>query len=131
MSVFDVPQERWAGFCEGFSRKYGGKVVSIEVLTGPRGRSTDNGEAPTAGRLVDNLALNEIIAKQERNAEFVIVVGGPKKRRELTIPNASRLQLDQPSPESNGMLCIESADGLRAVIRFSESLVPGVLDGVA
>lgn len=125
MSVYEVPEAAWPGFCERFSREHRGKRVTVAMA-----------------RDADDLAgEREIVAQGQSLAHLGVVTASGSKRRvvvtlqgtgpeKVVVPEPERIRLEQHGERAAGFLRIDAAGSPSVLLCFDEPLVPGILNGL-
>jgi len=122
MKTREIPKEEWGKFCDNFSSRHEGWLVTLEILGAEIGAQVEERE----------LALNGIVDEWDeiRGNTIMIMVGTKQDHITHTIGNATQVSLEQTEGGADVAVAIKSADGNTALLRFRSSMLPEMVDGL-
>ncbi len=126
MPMQEVPRQEWVKFLDGFSGRYEGWLVNVEVIA--------SGAAAPAGMRAEaeNLPLRGISADLKDREDSVSIILGktPGQHITHTVRGVSHIRRRTNAQGADEALQIESADGSISRIRFRTSVLPETVDGI-
>ena len=111
MTTQEISRDEWEGFLDSFSRQHEGWLATLEVL------STDIGAQQEA----HDLPLEGITATSKNTEPRAIAISlgnTPEDHVTHTISEPTRIWLERTVEGANAALEIESADGVKTLLRF-------------
>lgn len=127
VSIFNVPVEDWAAFCQEFSNKHAGEPVTIEVLSSsqvedPAAESTVIArECPMHSLRLEHSGGEDLLIFLDRHSPQ----GGPQF---VVVPR--QIRLEQPDTNEPGRLRVDTVDGQVLFLHLPVPVLPGLLDGI-
>jgi hypothetical protein len=121
--VTEIPRKDWTDFCDSFSRRHEGWLVTLDAVPA-------DGGPVEIGR---NQALRGVIAQVDDTAPGqVSVIVGPDRDQHLThtIDAPTSIRLEQSDAGADESLTIESVKSGTATLRFRVAALPEMVDGI-
>jgi hypothetical protein len=121
--TIEIPRGEWSDTLDEFSRMHEGWLVSLDITTAPSiGAQPEFRQMPLVG----------ITAEAIDGGTIAIVVAEPKGDHVThMIHSPTRVFVEQTNAGAHAALEIDSADGMKAVLRFRTTALPETVDGVA
>jgi hypothetical protein len=122
MRTIEISRRDWSGRLDEFSRMHEGWLVSLDIVMA---RSIG------AQREFRQMPLVGITAEPIDGGTITIAVAEPAGGHVThTIHSPTHVFLDRTEKGANAALEIESADGMKAILRFRTTALPETVDGV-
>ena len=122
MQTVEIPREAWAQTLNEFTAIHEGWLVSLDVL------------GPTIGAQpeINNLPLLGVSADRADRDGTMMISAARSVGDHIThtIHAATRVYIERREDGADVALQIESADGMKAILRFRAAALPETLDGV-
>jgi hypothetical protein len=124
MSTREIHRDEWVAFFDGFNRQHSGWLVSIEVFGADMGAQIEASELPLQGVVAET---------HEAGREAISIMAGEEPAEHMThrIDAPTHVRLLATGEGADAALEIESADGVRTLVRFRVAVPSDALDGVA
>ena len=116
-----IPRDEWKTFVDTFSRQHEAWLATLEVLGTDIGAQQEASDLPFQG-----IALSD----DESDALTISLGRSPEDHVTHTISDPTKVWLEQTSLGANAALEIESADGVKTLLRFRSPLPAEMVDGV-
>jgi hypothetical protein len=122
MRTVEIPRRAWAERLNQFTAVHDGWLVSVDVLSPAMG----------AQRQIDKLPLLAISADRTDRDGAVALSVAQSGAGHLThvIHEVTRIYVEQTDDEADVALEIESADGVKTIVRFWVAALPETVDGI-
>ena len=122
MRTIEIPRREWSGKLDEFSRMHEGWLVSLEITT-----AQSIGVQPKF-RL---MPLVGITAEPIDGGTISIAVAEPTGDHVThTMRSPTHVFVEETNAGAQAALEIDSADGMKAVLRFRTTALPETVDGV-
>jgi hypothetical protein len=123
MHTVDVSREDWPRFLREFSSIHDGWLVSLEVM------DADLGVQPQ----LRSVPLRGVVAETTSREPSIIIAGGRAEDGHIThtVHEPTHVRVERTPEGADVALEIESADGVRTLVRFKTVALPETVDGVA
>lgn len=120
MTAQDVPREKWASFCDTFTRLHKDWLATVEVVEGWAGDSA------LSSVLVRNVVLLGITMEMTKETETLSIMVGrePGERLTHSIVSPAKIRLAQSEDQDHGALEVVSSNGEITVIEFRSKIFP-------
>ncbi len=122
MQTVEVPREAWAQTLNEFTAIHEGWLVSLDVL------------GPTIGAQpeINNLPLLGVSADRADHDGTIMISAARSAGEHIThtIHAATRVYIERREDGADVALQIESADGMKTILRFRAVALPETLDGI-
>ncbi len=122
MPAQEVPRETWVQFLDGFSGRYEGWLVNVEVISRDVGAQIEAESLPLRGISAD--------LRNQEDSISIILGKTPDQHITHTIRGVSHLRVKKNETGADEALQIESADGTTSLLRFRTSVLPETVDGI-
>ena len=121
--TIEIPRGEWSNTLDEFSRMHEGWLVSLAITTAPSiGAQPEFRQMPLVG----------ITAEAIDGGTIAIAVAEPKGDHVThMIHSPTRVFVEETNAGAHAALEIDSADGMKAVLRFRTTALPETVDGVA
>ena len=122
MRTIEIPRSDWSGRFDEFSRRHDGWLVSLDIVMAPSdGPQREFRQLPFVG----------IVAERAGGGTISIAVAEPTGEQVThMIHSPTHVFLKKTRTGADAALEIESADGLKAILRFRTAAMPETVDGV-
>lgn len=122
MRTVEIPREAWAQTLNEFTAIHEGWLVSLDVLDPAIGAQPE----------IDNLPLLGVSADRVDRGGTIMISAACSVGEHIThtIHGATRLYIERREDGADVALQIESADGVKTILRFRAAALPETLDGV-
>lgn len=123
MSTIEIPRAEWTAFLDSFSRQHQGWLATVEVIGPELGAQIEIHELP----------LNGVSFEEKGSDQDTILID--VSQAELThathtVSAPRHMRLLQTEEGAHKALELESADGLKTIVRFRSAVLPEMVDGV-
>lgn len=127
-----VERSDWASFCEGFSARHRGWLVTVNVVEASAGGDDVPESDRRERRLADEVPLQELMAvSNPHGVSFLIETGDEARTTRVLIERPRELHLRQSDDGADEGLRIDTADGQVARLTFRAAARPEEADGLA
>jgi hypothetical protein len=113
MQTVEIARNQWRGVLDDFSRKYRGKLVSLDVLGPSLGAQPGVRDLPLIGIAAEPGAQGAISIAAARSADDHLT---------HTIQSPTHIWIERSDEGTDVALEVESADGLKTILRFKTIL---------
>ncbi len=110
----EIPRDEWNSFLNGFSRRHEHWRITVDVLSPDLGTQTEVKQVPLLG----------INAKRGEHLISITTANGPRAHTTHFIEEPHRLWLEQTEEGADRLIEIESAGGIKTVVRFRDIVEP-------
>jgi len=124
MKTLEIPKNEWTVFFDGFSQRYEGWLVNVEIFSPEIGAQVEQRE----------LALEGITVEwDETECNKIMIMTGVKPDDHIThsIARPTQVSLEQTDEGADVALAIRSGDGVTTLLRFRSAVLPELVDAVA
>lgn len=120
-STTEVPRAEWMSFCDSFTRKHEGWLVTIEVF----------GEEEGSGVEAAEMALEGVTADLHEGGDMItVMVGEPDSRLSHAIANPTYVAVKQSEEGADESLCVRTREGGTTLVSFRSPVRTDELDGL-
>lgn len=117
MKTRDIPKDQWPKFFSSFSQRHEAWLTTLEIFGSELGAQVQERELPFEGIISEG---DEVSGDQ-----IVIMIGAkPDDHITHTISHPTQVSLEQTEGGADVALQIDSADGLKTLLRFRSPLFP-------
>ncbi len=111
MATREIPRSEWRTFFDRFSRLHEGWLTTLEIVGADIGDQLEGSEMPLQGISAD---------LKGSDPDAVLVSLGTEPSDQLThmVEHATRVAYEQTEDGAQESMEIQSADGMRAILRF-------------
>lgn len=122
MQTVEIPRDAWGRYLNEFTAIHAGWLVSLDVLADELGAQHE----------IHNLPLFGISADRVGHDDTVAVSVASSRGGHLThiIKAVSRIWLERTEEGADAALQIESAGGIKTILRFRATALPETVDGI-
>jgi hypothetical protein len=124
MRTKEIPQNKWTGFFDSFTRKHEGWLVNVEVFGSDFGAQVQE----------QQLALEGITDEcDETGANTIMIMTGaePDDHITHTVSSPTQVSLEQTDEGADAALAIKAVDGTTTLLRFRNPMLPELVDALA
>ena len=123
MYTVDVSREDWPRFLREFSSIHDGWLISLDVM------DPDLGVQPQ----LRSVPLRGVVAETRSSDPSIVIAGGRAEGGHMThtVHEPTHVRVERTPEGADVALEIESADGVKALLRFKTVALPETVDGVA
>lgn len=124
MSIYNVPQNEWAQFCQDFSDRHKGEPITIESL------SSNEEDAEVERNIVaQDCPLHSLRIERGGAEELLVFLGRDRDAGPEFVVSPAQIRLEQPDTEEAGRLHIDTTDGQTILLYVPVPVLPGILNG--
>lgn len=132
MAEREIRRTEWREFCEGFTRRHRGWIVTVEALEGGGARRKSRRPEGPRRRLADGEPLQTLTAvPNPHGMSLLMQVGGAEGTTRVLVSQPERLRVQQTSDGADAGLCIDSADGQTTRVAFRVAAHPEEMNGLS
>ncbi len=114
MQTREIPRDEWGSFLNGFSRRHERWRITVDVLSPDLGAQTEVKQVPLLGI--------SAAAKCGENKISIMTANGPGAHTTHFIEEPRRLWLEQSEEGADRSIEIESANGIKTIVRFRDTV---------
>jgi hypothetical protein len=122
MRTNEIPRADWSRVMDEFSAAHDGWLVSLDILSPDIGAQPDLTDLPLVGVTFEDLRAGTVTISAGRSAVPEIT---------HTIQAPSHIWVERTDAGADAALAIESADGVKTILRFRTAALPETVDGIA
>jgi hypothetical protein len=122
MTTLEIARVDWPKALNEFSAMHEGWLVSLDILSADFGAQPEIADVPLLGITFEPEARGVITIAAARSLVDHVT---------HSVRAPTRIWIERTDAGADAALQVESADGMRAVLRFKTAALPETVDGVA